>query len=71
MWWLLYVAALTGFGISWLAGVNLFGVYIENAVLGRVLTGLLVGGGSSLIHDVFDQPVPGEMLLTAEIEPVA
>lgn len=68
MWWLLYVAALTGFAISWLAGVNLFGGYIDNDVLGRVLSGLLVGGGSSLIHDVFDQPEPETVQLLAEFE---
>jgi hypothetical protein len=56
MWWLLYVAAVTGFAISWLAGVNLFGDFIADPVLGRVLSGVLVGGGSSLIHDVFDRP---------------
>lgn len=61
MWWLLYVAAVTGFAISWLAGVNLFGGYIDNDVLGRVLSGVLVGGGSSLIHDVFDRP-EGEVI---------
>lgn len=55
-WWLLYVAAVTGFVLAWLAGVNLFAAQIENVLLGRILSGLLVGGGSSLIHDVFDQP---------------
>lgn len=55
-WYLLYVAAATGFVFAWFAGVNLFAAYIENDVLGRVLSGLLVGGGSSLIHDVFDEP---------------
>lgn len=55
LWWLLYVALGTGFVIAWFAGVNLFGAYIENELLGRVLSGFLVGGGSSLIHDVFDQ----------------
>lgn len=67
MWWLLYVAALTGFVLAWLSGVNLFTAYIENDALGRILSGLLVGGGASLIHDIFDGPDIVE--LTAEIEP--
>lgn len=59
LWWLLYVALVTGFVIAWFAGVNLFGAYIENELLGRVLSGFLVGGGSSLIHDVFDNRMEG------------
>jgi hypothetical protein len=68
LWWLLYVALATGFLIAWFAGVNLFGAYIENELLGRVLSGFLVGGGSSLIHDVFDRPEPATVELLAEFE---
>jgi len=56
LWWLLYVALATGAAISWLSGVNLFDGVIESVVLGRVLSAALVGGGASLIHDIFDQP---------------
>ncbi len=55
LWWLIYVALITGGAIAWLAGINLFGAYIADEVLGRVLSSILVGGGSSLIHDVFDR----------------
>lgn len=65
MWWLLYVAAATGFVIAWLSGVNLFEAYVPNESLARVLSGIVVGGGSSLIHDVFDKPA-GEVYLSAE-----
>ncbi|MCA9942842.1 MAG: hypothetical protein KC449_05150 [Anaerolineales bacterium] len=54
-WWLIYVALLTGAGIAWFSGVNLFADLIAHALVGRVLSAVLVGGGSSLIHDVFDQ----------------
>ena len=56
LWFLVYVALITGFLISWFAGVNLFADQIANELLGRILSGILVGGGSSLIHDVFDRP---------------
>jgi len=69
LWWLLYVALATGFAIAWLAGVNLFAAQIESALLGRILSGILVGGGSSLIHNVFDQPKMEGIELLAEIEP--
>lgn len=68
LWWLLYVALATGFAISWFAGVNLFGAQIENEILARVLSGFFVGGGSSLIHNVFDQPKMEGVELLAEFE---
>lgn len=70
LWFLVYIALVSGFLISWFAEVNLFEAHITNIVLGRILSGILVGGGSSLIHDVFDQPAPGEVILEAQIEPV-
>ena len=48
----LYVSLVTGFVIGWFAGVNLFAPLVDSAVLGRVLTGILIGGGASLIHDI-------------------
>ncbi len=55
LWWLLYVSLATGFAIGWFGNVNLFSDYIESVLLGRILSSLLVGGGSSLIYDVFDK----------------
>lgn len=68
LWWLLYVALVTGVLIAWFAGVNLFDGYIENELLGRALSGILVGGGSSLMHNVFDQPQPEIVELEAVVE---
>lgn len=53
-WWLIYVALATGAVVAWFANVNLFADVIVNELAGRILTAVLVGGGSSLIHDVFD-----------------
>jgi hypothetical protein len=49
--WLMYVAAIAGITLSVLAQVNMFGEYLPGPV-GIALTGILVGGGSNLIHDV-------------------
>lgn len=57
-WWLLYVALASGAALAWLANLNMFSAYVADAVTGRVLTCLFVGGGSKLIHDVFDQKTP-------------
>lgn len=53
MWWLFYVSLATGFVIGWFSGVNIFDGYIDG-LLGQIMTALCVGGGASLIHDIFD-----------------
>jgi len=55
MWWLVYVALVTGGLIGWLSQANVFAQYIPDALTGRILTAILVGGGSSLIHNIFDK----------------
>lgn len=54
-WWLQYVSLATGVALSWFAEVNAF-AQMPNEILARILTGLLVGGGSSLIYNIFDKP---------------
>ena len=55
LWWLQYVSLVTGFAIAWFAPANLFVELVPSALVGRILSGALVGGGASLIHDVFDK----------------
>ena len=57
LWWLVYVAFGTGALIGWFSGVNLFAVVQSmHPIVGRVLTACVIGGGSSLIHDIWDHP---------------
>jgi len=52
--WLRYVAGLTGAVIALFAGVNLFPLaYVPAPYLGQVLTAIIVGGGSNLVHELF------------------
>jgi len=55
LWWLIYPSWVLGGLLAWVAGVNLFGTYlpVEAELVGRVLTAVVVGGGSNLIADVF------------------
>jgi uncharacterized BrkB/YihY/UPF0761 family membrane protein len=55
LWWLIYVAWLVGGGLSYACGVNLFLVVVPQmpALVGVVLTAVLVGGGATLINQVF------------------
>jgi len=55
--WMRYIAGVTGFVISFFAGMNLFGGFIGNAQLGTILTGIVVGGGSNLVHELFSSAV--------------
>ena len=50
-WWLIYVALGVGGAICWFAGLNIFGELMPE-VLGRILTCVIVGGGSELLHAV-------------------
>ena len=62
LWWVTYLSLVTGLLITYLSGVNLFVAFMPSAPLaGVVLTGVLVGGGASLIHDIFDNlPTGGQ-----------
>ena len=52
--WLMFVSwALSGVFV-WLTGVNLFAAYIPNALVGKVLTAVVAGGGANLLHDLTD-----------------
>ena len=54
--WLMFVSwALSGVFV-WLTGVNLFAAYIPNVLVGKILTAVVAGGGSNLLHDLTDKP---------------
>lgn len=59
LWWFDYVGLGTGGLIAWFAGVNVFAGLIGELILGRVLTALLVGGGTALLNVVLATGVPG------------
>ena len=52
MWWLVYVSFATGAALSAVNGLNFFELYLDNQVVGLVLTAAAVGGGSNLLQDV-------------------
>jgi len=53
LWWLVYVSFVAGVVLGLGAGVNLFDQIAGLAGIGgRILTGALIGGGASLLHDV-------------------
>jgi hypothetical protein len=55
LWYLTYVAFVTGAALGFLADINLFAVAPGlEGLAGRVLTAAVVGGGAGLIHDVID-----------------
>lgn len=53
LWWYQYVTLLTGVLLAVIFQVSVFSM--ENMWAGIMLTGLLVGGGSKLLYEVFDQ----------------
>jgi len=54
--WLMFVAwALSGVFV-WTTGINLFSQWITNPLIGQILTAIVAGGGSNLLHDLTDKP---------------
>ena len=49
-WFLIYVVLVAAGAVTWFAGVNLFEGVLAGALLGRILTCLVIGGGSQLLH---------------------
>ena len=54
--WLAYPAWVLAGVFVWLTGVNLFATAIPNALIGQILTAIVAGGGSNLLHDLTDKP---------------
>ena len=54
--WLMYPAWILSGVLVWLTGVNLFAAYIPNVLVGQILTAIVAGGGSNLLHDLTDRP---------------
>lgn len=53
LWWFVYIGVLVGIVVGWFSGANVFAEWVADATTGRLLTGILIGGGSKLINDVF------------------
>jgi len=44
---------VTGGLLAWLTGVNLFTGFLTSPLAGLILTAIVAGGGSNLLHDIF------------------
>ena len=53
-WWLIYVSLVLGAALGWFSEVNLF-VGLKPVRGGRIVTALLVGGGSQIVHAVVNK----------------
>ena len=53
---ILYVSLGGGLVLAFFAPVNVFASPPTNWVAGAALTGLLMGGGASWLHDLLDKP---------------
>lgn len=52
---LMYIAWAFAGALVALSGVNLFTAVMPNQIIGKVLTAVVAGGGSNLLHDLVDQ----------------
>lgn len=54
--WLLYIAWILAGVMVAFTDVNLFTSWIPNELVGKILTVIVAGGGSNLLHDLTDAP---------------
>ena len=52
---LMYIAWVFSGVLVWLSGVNLFIDIIPSPLVGQILTAVVAGGGSNLLHDLVDK----------------
>lgn len=50
-----YVAFFFGVIVGWFAELNVFSTYVDNQLLGRILSSVLVGGGAPMVHTVINE----------------
>ena len=50
---LLYISIITGIGMAFYSNTNLLEQYFDPPIVGIIVTGIIIGGGSNLIHDLF------------------
>ena len=63
-WWLIYVSLVVGAVLGWFFEANVFAVLAIPALVGCVLTALLIGGGTQVLHKVVNKaqaPVYSEL----------
>jgi len=53
LWWLMYVALVTGTLLGWFAVGDLFSDYVTDPTVSKALTALTVGGGTGIINKLF------------------
>lgn len=54
--WLMFVSWAIAGVLVWLADANLFAAYFPSDLVGKILTAIVAGGGSNLLHDLTDNP---------------
>ena len=54
--WLMYPAWIVAGVFVWYTGLNLYATFIPNELIGKILTAIVAGGSSNLLHDLTDKP---------------
>ena len=54
-WWLIYVSLVVGAVLGWFFEVNVFAMLAIPAIVGRIVTALLIGGGTQVLHKVVNK----------------
>ncbi len=55
LWWVFYVSFGLGAVCAWFGKIDLYVEIVADPILSRLLTAATIGGGASMIHDIFDK----------------
>jgi len=54
--WIMYIAWVVAGVLTFLGGINLFGAVFQSAIVGQILTAVIAGRASNILHDLTDKP---------------
>ena len=54
--WIMYISWVVAGALVFLANVNLFAGVFENQIVGLIVTAIIAGRASNILHDLTDRP---------------
>jgi len=53
--WIMYIAWVAAGVLTFLGGINLFGAVFQSVIVGQILTAIIAGRASNILHDLTDR----------------
>jgi hypothetical protein len=67
--WLMYISWVIAGVLAFLGNINLFGAVFQSAIIGQVLTAVIAGRASNILHDLTDQQSTVLFMTESKVKP--